>query len=216
MRKLLSILIVAVCTSNSFAYYQAQQGRWTSRDTDKKPPQPELSISNPNAYLTLRNNLINNYFLPPLLNPRGVSSCKSIIPPSEAGWFTGTWYQSKNTIICNGSGNLIVHENTNYKFGVQDCTRKHEQRHVLDWKNRYGSSVCKGRKKGDLPYFTPQGKPSYTDFLKKSECEAWKIGLKCRKDKLKSCCSDKNPSACKKYVEPYVKQAEAMVKKYCN
>jgi hypothetical protein len=32
MRKVLFTLLVAVCASNSFAYYQAQQGRWMSRD----------------------------------------------------------------------------------------------------------------------------------------------------------------------------------------
>ncbi len=32
MRKLLFTLFIAVSTSNSFAYYQAQQGRWISRD----------------------------------------------------------------------------------------------------------------------------------------------------------------------------------------
>lgn len=32
MKKMLFTLLVAVCSSNSFAYYQAQQGRWMSRD----------------------------------------------------------------------------------------------------------------------------------------------------------------------------------------
>lgn len=32
MRKLLLSITIAVCASNSFAYYQAQQGRWLNRD----------------------------------------------------------------------------------------------------------------------------------------------------------------------------------------
>ncbi len=37
MRKLLLTLFVAVLTSNCFAYYQAQQGRWISRDPLGEP-----------------------------------------------------------------------------------------------------------------------------------------------------------------------------------
>jgi hypothetical protein len=32
MRTLLTALIITICANNSFAYYQAQQGRWISRD----------------------------------------------------------------------------------------------------------------------------------------------------------------------------------------
>lgn len=131
--------------------------------------------------------------------------------PAEEGWVTGNWYTTKNTIICNGSGSLEIHEATSYKHGVQECTRKHESRHRKDWYTRYGAKICKGRKKGDLPTYDPPGKGKYEDFLKKSECAAWKVGEKCRKEKLKACANQ----ACKDYVQPHVTFAEQMVKKYC-
>ncbi len=131
--------------------------------------------------------------------------------PREAGWWTGNWYTGSNTIICNRSGSLTIHEATSYKHGVQDCTRQHESQHMADWYARYGNDICKGRKKGDLPNFDPAGKEAYSDFLKKSECAAWKIGETCRKEKLAACPDD----ACKKYVQPFVTQAAQQVKKYC-
>lgn len=220
MRKLLFTLLVAICTNNSFAYYQAQQGRWISRDSGQDQQLSTQSNLKKNEYVFLGNSPIGNLFSPAPLQLNRTSQCSSFTPPMEPGWFTGPWYKSQNTIICDGSGNLIVHEATKYPYGVQDCTRKHEQIHIKDWKRRYGSKLCKGRKKGDLPHYDLPGwqfwKPAYKDFLKKSECNAWKVGLKCRKKALKDCCKDKNPSACKKFVEPKVKQAESMVKKYCN
>jgi hypothetical protein len=132
--------------------------------------------------------------------------------PREAGWHAGDWYKGSNTIICDGSGSLMIHESTNYKHGVQDCTRKHEAQHVSDWYARYGNKICKDRKKGDLPYFDPPGKSAYADFLKKSECAAWKIGKTCRDEALAAC---KN-KACKDYVTTYTTQAAQLVKKYCG
>jgi hypothetical protein len=131
--------------------------------------------------------------------------------PQEAGWFTGDWYKTQNTIICDGSGSLGINESTNYQYGVQDCTRQHEGSHRTDWYARYGNDICKGRAKGDLPHFDPPGKDAYATFLNKSECSAWKVGETCRDAALAACADD----ACKTYVQPYVTQAKQMVKKYC-
>lgn len=131
--------------------------------------------------------------------------------PAEAGWWSGNWYTTDNTIICDGSGHLKIHEATSYKHGVQECTRKHESRHRKDWYARYGANICKGRRKGDLPHYDPPGKGTYEDFLKKSECAAWKVGEKCRKEKLKACTNQ----ACKNYVQPHVTFAKQMVRRYC-
>jgi hypothetical protein len=133
-------------------------------------------------------------------------------PPLESGWFTGDWYKSSNTIICDGSGSLTIHEATSYKYGVQDCTRKHENSHKGDWYARYGNDICKGRKKGDLPNFTPKGKEAYADFVKASECTAWKIGQTCRNEALAACKDDE----CKNYVKTYTTQADSEVKNYCG
>lgn len=132
--------------------------------------------------------------------------------PLEAGWVTGDWYKSKNTIMCDGAGSLTIHEATSYKYGVQGCTRDHEAQHMSDWYARYGKEVCKGRKKGDLPTFDPPGKDVYADFLKKSECAAWKIGKTCRDEALAAC----KDQACKDYVTPYTTQAAGKVKEFCG
>ncbi len=131
--------------------------------------------------------------------------------PAEAGWWSGNWYTTKNTIICDGSGSLKIHEATNYMHGVQECTRKHEGQHRKDWYARYGADICRGRANGDLPHYDPPGKGTYADFLKKSECKAWKVGQKCRKEKLKACADQ----ACKDYVQPHVTFAGRMVRRYC-
>jgi hypothetical protein len=132
--------------------------------------------------------------------------------PREDGWWTGSWYTSSNTIICDGSGSLTVHESTNYPYGVQECTVKHENVHKQDWYDRYGKDVCKGRKMGDLPHFDPPGKQAYSAFLKASECKAWKVGEACRKEKLKACKDD----TCKTEVQDHVDWAAKQVKKYCG
>jgi hypothetical protein len=138
--------------------------------------------------------------------------------PREAGWFTGNWYLTSNTIICDGGGDFTINEATNYEHGVQECSRKHEQSHMGDWRARYGNEICKGRAKGDLPNFVPAGKESYADFLKKSECTAWTVGETCRKEKLVACDSldtDDKKTTCKAYVQPHVEFAGKQVKKYC-
>ena len=68
------------------------------------------------------------------------------------------------------------------------CTGEHEYRHLLDWKNRYGNDLCKCVKTGELPV----GGEGYDEFLRKSECRAYKAGLKCREDLLKKYKGEKN------------------------
>ena len=142
----------------------------------------------------------------------------AVRPPREEGWFTGNWYLTSNTIICDGGGDFTINESTNYLHGVQECSVKHEQSHMADWKARYGADICKGRAKGDLPYSVPAGKETYDKFLKKSECKAWKVGRTCRKEKLKACDSldtAEKKTSCKDYVKKHVTFAEKQVKKYC-
>jgi hypothetical protein len=149
---------------------------------------------------------------PDIESPAERAEGASAAPPLEEGWWTGNWYTGSNTIICDGSGSLTINEATSYKHGVQDCTRKHESSHRSDWYGRYGNEICKGRKKGDLPHFDPKGKEAYADFLKASECAAWKIGQTCRNEKLAACADD----ACKSYVKTFTTQADSEVKNYCG
>lgn len=68
MRKLLIALIITVLTSNSFAYYQAQKGRWLSRDpihekgnVASKYEQPKILRPPANLYLYCANNPVIYY-----------------------------------------------------------------------------------------------------------------------------------------------------------
>ncbi|HVM14311.1 MAG TPA: hypothetical protein VM287_08265, partial [Egibacteraceae bacterium] len=140
------------------------------------------------------------------------TSSDTDVRPMEAGWWTSRTPTS-NTIGCDGSGSLVVMQNgPTYLHGVTDCTIKHEQVHANDWLGRYGNGICKGRARGDLPYYDPPGKDAYETFLNKSECRAWVVGETCRKEKLSACKTD----ACKEYVQEHVDFAGKMVKKYCG
>lgn len=96
MRKLLPILIVAVCSTNSFAYYQAQQGRWVSRD----PIGEEGGI---NLYANSLNNPANR------IDPFGLSSdsCSATV---RAGHYTD---RNKNDHGYDRKGNKS-HSNSNH------------------------------------------------------------------------------------------------------
>jgi len=82
------------------------------------------------------------------------------------------------TIRCNGKGENgdyeVVNPNKNLCFG--ECTRKHEESHIEDWKKRYGADSCKNKPFGWLPTEDTQ---DYRNFLEKSECKAYKIDRDC-------------------------------------
>ena len=134
------------------------------------------------------------------------------VRPLEAGWWTSRTPTS-NTIGCDGSGSMVVMQNgATYQHGVTDCTIQHEQVHANDWLARYGSGICTGRARGDLPHYDPPGKEAYDTFLKNSECRAWRVGQTCRSEKLAACTTD----ACREYVRGHVDFAGRMVSKYCG
>jgi RHS repeat-associated protein len=85
-----------------------------------------------------------------------------------------------NSIVCKG-GKLVVQNNN--KGPDSKCTQAHEDQHIQDWKKRYGDDLCKGVKDGYLPV----GGDGYSEFLRQSECDAFKVGKKCRDDLLKGC-----------------------------
>ena len=86
---------------------------------------------------------------------------------------------SINSIMCK-SGDLVV-QNTN-TGADKKCTQAHEESHIQDWKNRYGPDLCKGVPDGSLPV----GDEGYDEFLRQSECKAYKVGKACRENLLKS------------------------------
>lgn len=76
---------------------------------------------------------------------------------------------------------MLVVQNNN-SGPDKDCTQAHEQSQIADWKGRYGGDLCKGVPDGSLPV----GGDGYEEFLRKSECKAYKVGKACREKLLKS------------------------------
>ncbi len=84
---------------------------------------------------------------------------------------------TSNSIICK-SGVLTVQNNNSGPDSA--CTQAHEGSHIQDWKNRYGENLCVGVADGSLPL----GGDGYAEFLRQSECKAYKVGKSCREKLL--------------------------------
>jgi hypothetical protein len=84
-----------------------------------------------------------------------------------------------NSIVCRG-GRLVVRNNNS---GLdRACTQAHEESHMTDWKERYGDNLCDGVSDGQLPV----GGDGYAEFLRQSECKAYRAGKACRENLLKA------------------------------
>lgn len=80
---------------------------------------------------------------------------------------------TSDSIVCRG-GKLVTQINDTRPD--KHCTVAHEDSHIADWKARYGENLCVGVADGQLPL----GGPGYDEFIKKSECKAYRIGKACR------------------------------------
>lgn len=84
---------------------------------------------------------------------------------------------ASNSIICRNN-NLTVQNNNSGPDRA--CTQAHESSHMADWKGRYGDNLCQGVPDGQLPV----GGDGYDEFLRQSECKAYKAGKACREGML--------------------------------
>ena len=80
---------------------------------------------------------------------------------------------TSDSIVCSG-GALVTQINDTRPD--KHCTVAHENSHIADWKARYGENLCVGVADGQLPL----GGPGYDEFIKKSECKAYRVGKACR------------------------------------
>ena len=60
---------------------------------------------------------------------------------------------------------------------------------MKDWKQRYGEDLCKGVSDGNLPV----GGDGYDEFLRQSECKAYKVGKACREKALETAADADKP-----------------------
>jgi hypothetical protein len=119
-----------------------------------------------------------------------VQQCVSI--PLETTGVPAAIPSTLNSIVCRG-GRLVV-QNTN-TGPDRACTQAHEEQHIADWKARYGKNLCSGVSDGSLPV----GGDGYADFLRQSECKAYRIGKACRQ-KLLETASDADKPAIRRAI----------------
>jgi hypothetical protein len=72
----------------------------------------------------------------------------------------------------------------------RSCSQAHESSHMADWKARYGDNLCAGVPDGQLPV----GGDGYAEFLRQSECKAYKVGKACRENLLKTASEADKPA----------------------
>jgi hypothetical protein len=92
-----------------------------------------------------------------------------------------------NSIICRG-GVLVVQNNNSGPDRA--CTNAHESSHMADWKGRYGDNLCSGVPDGQLPL----GGDGYDEFLRQSECKAYRAGKACRQNLLATASAADRPA----------------------
>lgn len=97
-------------------------------------------------------------------------------------WSDPTGQVPPSTVQCDGNGNFEI-INTDTNKCTKECTQKHEESHILDWKLRYGDSACKGKQKGYLPMYGL----NYESFRRMSECEAYRVSQRCLLAKKDDC-----------------------------
>jgi hypothetical protein len=84
---------------------------------------------------------------------------------------------TSNSVICKGGAPEVQNNNSGPD---RACTQAHENSHIADWKGRYGDDFCSGVPDGSLPL----GGDGYDEFLRQSECKAYKVGKACRENLL--------------------------------
>lgn len=124
-------------------------------------------------------------------------------------------HQGAATIVCDGSGGYMPQLNSwaGAPCGIEDCVRKHEESHARDWQKRYpdGCKNADGTPKAagaDIPL----GGPGYSDFLKKSECDAYTVEVPCEEAALSNATTDE----CKTYVKSTLDDTKKQQKSYCE
>jgi uncharacterized protein involved in type VI secretion and phage assembly len=111
-------------------------------------------------------------------------------PPPQQAHVTGTPVAidpGANSIVCR-AGNLVVQNNNTGPDRA--CTQAHEGSHIADWQARYGNNLCAGVPDGQLPV----GGPGYAEFLRQSECRAYRIGKACRENLLRTASAADRPA----------------------
>ena len=97
---------------------------------------------------------------------------------------------SAGTIQCDGKGEYEIILSEEQKGACDaECAKAHEQSHIADWKQQFGNDSCRNKPRGYRPGFFMD--PAYREFVRKSECKAYRVSLACDRTLLKNSCSCK-------------------------
>jgi len=146
-----------------YRWYVPDLQRWLNRD-------PIAALGGINLYRIVANNPVR-YFDHHGLEPITIEDNILRNDPNSC------------TIICKDE-QYEVNVGANFTGKpTEKCCREHEEKHIEDWKERYGDDSCKGVPDGSLPI----GGVGYQDFLTQSECKGSKAGSECAANFLYSC-----------------------------
>jgi len=120
-------------------------------------------------------------------NPDKPSDCGATTSCPKVRGTPVTIPTSSNSIVCRGR-RLVVQNNNSGPDRA--CTQAHEESHIADWKERYGDNLCEGVPDGQLPV----GGDGYTEFLRESECKAYRVGKTCRENSLRTAADSDKPA----------------------
>ncbi|HEV2764365.1 MAG TPA: hypothetical protein VGV38_15400 [Pyrinomonadaceae bacterium] len=132
-------------------------------------------------------------------NPARPSDCGGVTPCPRVTGTPVAISPTINSIVCRG-GSLVVQNNNSGPDRA--CTDAHENSHARDWRERYGDNLCQGVSDGHLPV----GGDGYDEFLRQSECRAYRAGKQCRENLLTTA-----PDADKPAIERAISRDDAQL-----
>jgi RHS repeat-associated protein len=87
------------------------------------------------------------------------------------------------------------------------CTQAHEQSHKDQWQKDY-QNACKNEPNEGMPFIAGMPYDEALTYLHKTECNAYKKGLECRKEVKKTCPSEE--------LDDRIKVDEEKIKEHCK
>lgn len=119
---------------------------------------------------------------------------------------------SYNQTVCDGNGGFTF--TLQYPSAADaDCTRQHEQQHILDYQSTPNfADACIGVPAGQPPQVTGVTQAEVDSFVNRTECNAYTVGFYCRSSLIGTI---SNPQACN-WVKTYLNNDYIQISRYCS
>jgi len=115
------------------------------------------------------------------------------------------------TTVCDGNGGIEICLGPAKGKCDEKCSRAHEEQHAQDMQ-RERPDICRNRPRGARIQFI-MTIASERDFVRKSECRAYRVGLDCRQDLLRRACFT---PACDKQIRDGITRDTDGMSENCN